>query len=916
MSQYQQSGSHVVWQPVALKLNSFSHRASLDGEYVAVKSGIDPIEEGSIGRMPGGRQVPTANLYTGYPYQTKFTHARGTHGGWIPRTKLASSYSGGGTMTVRSSVGFEVGHHVVAYSSGVNAYIGKITAISGNTLSITLGTGGGDTTAIDAGSDVAVCNPTLQNWTASDTLSYSAPFDLERGASVQVITSQHGSGAVESRVIESVTYNQVVLTSAITARGGANRTNVIIPTFSVYAQSILWGSIDGSASDDGDVFAYRGGVFYDMLDASAAGLTDNAWTFGFYDRGVLATNGADAPMRFNEHTVDVQTTSLAAMSRGPTEPLGFPDIKYTPGSAQITAGGSGSVTAGVHKVLVRFVDKSVFPFGVSPPFQEVSVTAGSSGAILINWSNLIGNGLLASGSDNWYEYYLKPTHFQIWMTQAGGASYFLAEEKHVGVMKGSTGALSTSYSVSISDTDLAEKPVLPTEDYQKGMPPRGKGIHYANGLTMIWGASEYTIGNGRWNPEVPSGSLVYFSRTDTEEPENFPPDNFKVVGKNGDRVIGAVDAGDSTVLLSPTSFTVLQRAGTFVIFKDGGDASGCVWENGYTSLGSHACWVGEKSIWLYNGLTGDAPEDIGRPIRDWVEGLSDAVRVRVGYDPVNALLWVGKIGSSSDASVAGEAMVYSFAHGCWTKREGITCDGLTRAFGIESSEEQSTLYRMAGGRLFEAIDYENNPVVDGGWDPTTNTTLRGTFGSTGSITSITGLTLASGGGNAFAGVGLLVQHGNGTESYRLLTGSSTTQVSWGTALSVTTGDTWIIGSIPFKLRLAPIRGEDPFAAKKLLGFQAMFDGVNYDGQTEDGLLTVKVFRNFTDSLNTGSSGTISIGTGVALTDKDWASNVSATGKVLEVQVEQVDRHVDFSLIYCGAKVDIPGSLSEDRSSAK
>ena len=211
--------------------------------------------------------------------------------------------------------------------------------------------------------------------------------------------------------------------------------------------------------------------------------------------------------------------------------------------------------------------------------------------------------------------------------------------------------------------------------------------------------------------------------------------------------------------------------------------------------------------------------------------------------------------------------------------------------------------------------YTNKPVADGGWNVTSNL-LTGTLGSAGSITSISGQTFASGGSNAFSGLVIhFIRPSTGAEATRVVSSSTTSAVGWDTAYVGAIGDKWIVAGIPFRLRFPPIRGDNVFLAKIVRGLMLLWDNVNLAGQDPPKYLTAKLYRNYSDSSDVGATATLKIADDVSVIDTDTSADIGATGKVIEIYLEQLDAHVAFSLIYVGAMAIIPGTIGEDFSAS-
>ena len=535
--------------------------------------------------------------------------------------------------------------------------------------------------------------------------------------------------------------------------------------------------------------------------------------------------------------------------------------------------------------------------------------------------------------------YRKATHYEIWMTPVHTVSttdFYLVDSGHLSNLTTATGAgtypissqelWNIAYQIAMNDEALVTRERLDeANDMDKGLMPMGKYIHSSQGITFVAGETASGV-TASEHPKLTSGNVVHFSRTDVSEPENFPPENAQPVGKVGDQVMGFVDAGDVTVILNRFSFTTAQRAGTFVIWREGDVyGGGCAYEDAYVSLGSHAAWVSDERLWLFNGRTMEAPRDIGAPIRDWIQGLRDNKEVRMGYDPSNYMLWIG----TRDQNDLCECKVYSFEEDTWCTMEDVWLSAPVTAYGMFNDtttfSDSSRLYRFPGDppTMHSAVDYYNRPINQ--CFLTSTDTADYTFSGTvdasggGGITTIGSLTLPALESSASPLEGSFVRliHGTtGAETVKVVDSATTAAVNWVGSYSGTASDKYIICGIPFRVRYPVLRGQDIFTVKRVRGAQFIFDDVNQEAQSGDKSLTVNLLRNFRDVTDsTEAARTVTISTAAGKTDVDKACDVSASGKTVELEAVQVDSHIDFSLVYAACRVSIPGILNEDRSTA-
>ncbi len=926
MGRTSRNDSDAIFHPVWLQLASAFHRASLDGNQVAVLSGRDPKEFGSVGRMPGGKAT-TAMLSALrgagiYAYRSQFFQRNAVLAGHILRCATTASITPGATVTatVDSHSGFSAGDWVAIVSTA-NAYIGQITALSGTTtMTVTQpSAGGGSTTAIPSGSIVYQCMPMADGYNLPIGAGAFLPMwamDLRAGMNAKIYGHRDGAAPdainISAVRIDPTNGLQVDFTPNLTYAHTAPC--VCIPDVTLLESSEAFTTL----SDSAELLRIAAGALASVSGNGSHSGEECPWSMTLVDRDIIATNGRDDPIRISMHT---GTTPSGA----PYEVVGFP---ATPNLATpYTAGAAGSTVNGVHRIVLRFIDKSVFPYAKSTEFCGTVLTITGNARILIDIKNILGQ----AGLRDHHRGFQRATHLQIWMTSANNNVYFLAYEYHLSQFVLRSGGsydwyhTPTQFTLDVDDNYLFQRMALDANDRPRGRMPNGKFVHHQGGITYVGGLTSSQASSE--HPRVQSANQVYFSRTDADEPENFPADNMISIGGIGDEFRGFAKAGESTVHLFRYSFATSRRFGTLVQFDEKGGANyGLAYKEAFCSLGDMACWVSDDSIWLFDGNSGDAPIDIGFPIRDWVQTLKDAHHVRVKYDPVNKLIYVGKMGSNAGSSTsddsAAECMVYhnheqEQLRG-WVKRENLNLDGPFVGFAIESATSRLSLYRCSGPyfNVSRIIDYDSSPVVDGGYSPTSNV-LYGTVAATNTgVASMTGLTLPAGASNALTGAILHFIHGDGTESVRMLSASSSTSVTWRTGVNLTAGDRWVIGAIPFRLRFPTIRGQDPFIDKTIIGAQVILDAINYGGQSpQNASLTMKIYRDLATTLATGQSATIPLTSGVAVVGRDRACAVQATGNILEVQVEQLDRHVDFSLIYVGMPVRVIGTFGGDRNSA-
>ena len=919
MPRYEANKSNVVYAPTSLSLRTNGHRSSLDGNEVSLLSGRDPRAIGMISRMPGGRQINGSNFFSesSVPHHARFYQRHGVHGGHMFRTTTTSSFvppaaAATATVDVVGVQGLSAGEYVAIWGAA-NTFVGRVNSISGNTLTLGGvdnavfhdGNGGGSAVAIASGATVvrSMAMPMNGNLPSSSgwILGMNSLCDLQIGQSCILLGTRDGSNAFETMVIAdmNVSSNRVTFTTGTTKVHSGVVALVPVESSFAYSEMMI-------AQAGGNVEMLTAGAYKRIWDASTLSLdTTLPWQTTLYDRSVLAVNGKDRPRRITAQSSAFNPA--AAGQQPPTAYVGFPPDPGVPSSLWSSTG-TGVVTSGTHRMMVRLIDASVVPECKSGPLCSFSLSCGASKLIQLDVANLFfgipglyQNGFIGLGNN-------RATHMEIWMTTAGGTTYFLASRLHLSGFLGSDALFSGARQINLSDEDLvaAGRDVLLSDDITKGRMPNGKFVHHSQGVTFVAGKTD--AGAANEYPRVLSGNIVYHSRVDTTEPENFPATNYALVGNQGDEVRGFVDAAPCTLILTLASYTVVQRAAGFIIFDDADDdGTGLAYEEAYCTLGGKAVWVSDEAIYLFDGNTKRAT-NIGEPIRDWILGLASATRVRVGYDAVHKVVWVGKIVSDTLA----ECRLYNLADGSWVAREDCALDAPCTAYGMEAGVATRHLYRFGGpdGGCFRAVDYDLNPLIDGGYtlnstDQFIGTLVAGLSGAT-TITGLSGLPAT----NTLRGV---VVRFSSTDT-RIITANTTSSITWATPLTVAAGTTWIIGCIPFRLRFPPIRGQDPFTDKIARGAQFVLDRINYGNQSaQDASLGISVVGNFQDIYAGGRVGSIALKSGVATVGRDFAADVQCTGQILELNVGEAARHVGFALIYAGLNVYIPGVMGGDRS---
>jgi len=964
MARYERQDSHVVFQPSPLSLTTNKHRASLDGNETSLLTGIDPRTYGAYGRMPGGRHIPAATITGTKPdkeaHRSFFFNSRGLRNGHIPISKVVSATTSLATLdlTVDSTFGFEDGDFVVVFDTTAfqshMVGIGRIDRPGGvnratKTICITMATALTDT-SVGSNTYVVRCCPQCTQGAMPDARSglttVSNVVDLQIGDKVYVIAHNEESATDVPQEYQLVAYNPS--TQLLTWSPGAPRTITTATRLVTIIPKIPFMSMDQPSIyltyEDARIWQVKGSssantTWSEVVNTS---ISNSPWSMAGVDRQIFCTNANSEPFKITtasqlyDPTVAIESPrhghSYPEVSQeDPVEPIGFAEESENVTNRFDKDGSAGNMTDGVHSIFYRLLDRSTNPPTKSPPLYKTSTASLSSEGIEFN-AERAGQDLW-EGDSLFHRANRKATHYEFWMSPVhtlrttAASEFYLVETGHLSrlLLDNGSGFNDAYFLPGMTDVELQTKIRLDeVNDMEKGLMPNGKFIHSADEITYVAGAtgSDHTDTD---YPQLVSGNEVRFSRTDVSEPENFPAGNYRTLGQVGDEVMGFVSAGDVTVVLGRFSYTTAQRAATSIVWRDGDMyGAGCAYEEAYTSLGTHAAWVSDERIWLFNGRTLESPKDIGFPIRDWVKGLRDNKEVRMGYDPSSYMLWVGTRKQDDTC----ECRVYSFEEDTWSAMDDVWLAAPITGFGMWNDtttfQDSSRLYRFPGSppTMHNVVDYYDYPTVQGGHSPS-SFTLSGTgLSASGGITTITGLTLpAVTTEKALVGNHIRFIQSNGTESVRIISAATATAITWVSSYTgnADNNDSWIIGGIPFRLRYPIIRGQDIFTKKVVRGAQFLVDDIRLDGQAGPFNMTVNLLRNFASTTPTGvtqATGTISLveSDAVAALDKSLAVDVSATGKTVELEVLQVDSHVGFSLVYGACRVSIPGPVSEDRSS--
>lgn len=1049
MARYDIATSHVVYSPSNLSLNTDDHRASLDGNQVAELSGVDPKRSGSLKRAVGGRHIKTlgATPETVIPYQ--FT---GKYAAEMLETVTTANVATDNATTsyafpVDSTAGFRVGECVAIFKEGSanqECWVGKITAIeSATSMTVSRGAGtfAGAATGmsqIPSGSRVvrtcitgSMDNGSTQPWSA---VTVTSIFRLAVGMTVLPIRCGPLNGTrvsgdtLDTRTITGITASGTTFTVTLSSDPNWGTVN---PT-SDFAVAVALIPIKSSFNQSGILYSTSTGVVRALHQGTDTEILNDANSFGSSVRSSSLVGNAIFSFSPASHPVRVVPCSL--LSSGQHCHIGWPDLNADHNSpvnyASVVGGGTGFAT-GTYRMFIRALDESVYPVSKSPPLVEFETTTGESDEIDINFSTV----LTAWYSAGEAAFYSRATSFEIWCTATNLTTpYFLIARRHLSFAQSNLGVWDTAITMGtgameivINSNYLIMQEALDDADFMKYEPPMAGKCYYGLGVVFCWGQTTATT-LSHWTP-VLMDNLLLFSRVDAEEPENFPPENYKVIGQTGDKIQGMTTAGSYAIALSQNTYTLISRAGTYLMFDEYDQLGhGCPHEYGFCSMGPAAAWVGDENVWVVQPDVSTDPVDIGQPIADWIRSLLTEPYgtqvVRMGYDAVEQSLWVSNYNSTTHDY---EARVFHLPTKTWAKREAIKIDALVMARGISSGATPWSFYYAAGTNLFQSVDRVLEPKMAGGWDETTLSeevdcsAFRGTNSNAYYDSQLPAAADSSSGvldlgqevlvAGAYVGCYLkLTKPGTPDVTHYYYITANTTQVltldtdetpdsttgnlytlakqfidpagylfpvrlspaltteidaagelvgsimtfldAAGTTIQATrpitaasyeshtceavggvtrkiillTVDTdsydpmtsytdrWIISGIPFRLRFPPIRGEDPFVEKSIIGAQILVDGVDLPaGQETNGItMTVAAFRNFSSTPAHTGSFTITEA-GVTQQDSNFSTALRASGKVLEVELQQLDNWGNFEVLYAGVPVKSLGVFSDDRS---
>lgn len=960
---------------------------SLDGDNVAVLSGVDPGTEGTLRRVPGGRVVYSIPYATGQYRTAHRLHAcerKGVSGSWFQRTVS----TGPETMTANSAttVGvaygltFKVGDIVAMFepeSIASKCCLGILTAVVRENLQVHVSaidgyTGAYDTWSMPEGAIVQQVIP-CEKVTLGTTPPYSFtvttvsgftvyhPCGLVPGMKVWVAanssqytpdTREAGARTV-AKVVKSGSYWNVTLDEDVVIYGMSNGAAVDV---ALVAHRMAMETAGVEMIRDYDITQVsEGNLVLAFEGASGSSLVDHDWYGDAFDSVAgqirftqvgsryFCTDGRSVPFQLLLETTQERIAYGVSGRYTACCRVGAEDVQTEDDTIfEFYLTTSGQISAGIHKAFIRLVDKREVPYGYSPPIFTHEETCDGA-----DWLRIHPQSFLQSLSDDYGRY----THYEVWMTRAAGDEYYKVGEGSIpgmycptasaGIIPAAT--LSTKW--GLSDTELIFQKLLATSAREKRPPPVCKFIHYNSGI-CFYGGQPSAAPSMDEKDFITGDEMLWFSRTDADEPENVPAENFKIVSSGLGRLHGFVDTRDAILALFDSGFVVIRRMGTYLVFtEDATHGCGCSQDDAFCSSRTHAVWWGWEGIWIYDPATMDMPMNLGLPIRDWVRGINsqmaaDAeIKVTLGIDPERGVLYV----NVTNGDTVAEGMYYSFGStpsgfdwsaGTWCKREDwpvestAYCRGVVTGMGYEMVASQKL-------SLLVACDWDNRPIAHGwaainGTDKITDV-LEGAV-TAGQVISLAGTewgdtdphihltnTVAFTTTKSLIGACISFWRVDATNETVTEIGrrviikdgmGTATRVQLSSAITVQEGDRWVIGGIPWRVRFPPIRGEDPFVRKLALGAQIILGDIHTDAPsaTSGHRIWLCEYDNLNSAPRSGNSSSAPI----ALSGYDRvALDVRAAGEVIEVEVSNLTGHFRADLLYCGVPVTSEGIFKSE-----
>jgi len=332
-------------------------------------------------------------------------------------------------------------------------------------------------------------------------------------------------------------------------------------------------------------------------------------------------------------------------------------------------------------------------------------------------------------------------------------------------------------------------------------------------------------------------------------------------------------------------FKILRGPGTITVL-DSVQGYGAVHEKAVASTPLGVAFLGLRGLFL---LGANTPIEIGQPIREWLTS-ADMDDISVHFDSVDNKLWVQNK-TTHEAAVGlfkGEGFVWTLLQdrpGVF-QFNGVDLTGSTNDMFLYTIDQYGYIYQEC--RDIDS-DSPNTNIRDPGAE-----LYSGVIG-TGSTYATKDLTLTSGSfgaTNYMKGAVLRVTSGTSKGEVRLITASTGTVATHdGAVLTMSTGATWVIASIPFVVRFPSIRGENPFARKVLFTTSVLGSA---DSETT---MTVETYRGFTKLSSSGSGGTLKVGPESTTTDNERVCTSRVDGKFPEVEISNYESAKPLDIYY-------------------
>lgn len=226
---------------------------------------------------------------------------------------------------------------------------------------------------------------------------------------------------------------------------------------------------------------------------------------------------------------------------------------------------------------------------------------------------------------------------QFFRKLSAGATYHMELEVPIGNVIDTNSQ--HQYALILDDTDLRNKPVLPTAEAIKGLPPacRDIAILGQTGTVILAGKADidnfkHPIIDGltfKW-PTIDNDNVIHVSRTDSTEPENFPPrvTNQISISKLGDKFQRFATAGNVVVAVMSRGVYTFRSGGEFGVIRSvvAETGLGTPWPDSVISVERFAFWVTSSNAYLFNPDEEDFSEQllpIARTISEWLRDAFD-----------------------------------------------------------------------------------------------------------------------------------------------------------------------------------------------------------------------------------------------------------------------------------------------------